>query len=85
MGIEWIAAAWKSAMIVFRTLWKAARQLFHEMTGTLFALFAVSGVLALWRQWTGPRIHWLLAATILYVLMMALFAWTSFRSARRVR
>jgi hypothetical protein len=85
MGFDWIAAAWKSAGIVLRAWWKVARQLFHEMTGALFALFAVSGGLAAWRQWNHVRIPWLLAATIAYSLMMAIFSFASFRSSRRIR
>lgn len=85
MGIGWIGAAWKSALIVWRTFWKAARQLFHEFMGTLFALFAVSGAIALWRHWHSARVPWIVAATIVYILMMAAFSWWSFRDARRVR
>jgi glycerol uptake facilitator-like aquaporin len=85
MGIGWIPAAWRSVMTVLRVFWKAARQLFHEMTGTLFALFAVSGAAAIWRLWSHARIPWLLAATAAYTIMMLYFSVTSFRSARRVR
>jgi glycerol uptake facilitator-like aquaporin len=85
MGIDWIAAAWRSATIVLRAFWKAARQLFHEAAGTFFALFAVSGALAIWRLWHQSRIPWLIAATAAYTLMMLYFSLTSFRSARRVR
>ena len=72
-------------MTVLRVFWKAARQLFHEMTGTLFALFAISGGLAVWRIWSKARIPWLLAAAAAYTIMMLYFSVTSFRSARRVR
>jgi hypothetical protein len=72
-------------MIFLRALWKAARQLFHEMAGTFFALFALSGAMALWRQWSRVHIPWLLAVTAIYTLVMLYFSVTSFRSARRVR
>ena len=85
MGFEWIAAACKAAGVVLRAWWKVARQLFHEMTGALFAVFAASGVLAAWRQWNHARIPWLLGLTVFYSLIMAIFSFTSFRSARRVR
>jgi hypothetical protein len=85
MGFEWIAAAWRAAGVVLRAWWKVARQLFHEMTGALFAVFAASGVLAAWRQWNHARIPWLLGLTACYSLIMAIFSFTSFRSARRVR
>jgi glycerol uptake facilitator-like aquaporin len=85
MGIDWIAAAWRSAITVLRVFWKVTRQLFHEMTGTLFALFAISGAIAIWRLWSNARIPWLLAAASAYTIMMLYFSVTSFRSARRVR
>ena len=85
MGIGWIAAAWRSAMIVLRAIWKAARQLFHEAAGVFFALFAVSGGVAAWRQWNHAQIPWLMAAIAAYTLMMLYFSFASFRSARRVR
>jgi hypothetical protein len=85
MGLDWISAAWKAAGVVLRAWWRVARQLFHEMTGALFALFAVSGVLAAWRQWTHARIPWLLGLTVFYSLMMAVFSVTSFRNSRRIR
>lgn len=85
MGIDWIAAAWRAARATLRVWWRVARQLFHEMTGALFGLFAISGGLAAWRQWNHVRVPWLLAATIAYSLMMAIFCFVSFRSARRVR
>jgi len=85
MGIGWIPAAFRSAVIFLRALWKAARQLFHEMAGTFFALFALSGAIGIWRQWNRVRIPWLLAATAAYTLVMLYFSVTSFRNARRVR
>jgi hypothetical protein len=85
MGSDWISAAWKAAGVVLRAWWRLARQLFHEMTGAIFALFSVSGVLAAWRQWTHVRVPWLLGLTLCYSLIMAIFAITSFRSSRRIR
>ncbi len=85
MGIGWIAAAWKAAGIMLRAWWKVARQLFHETTGALFGLFAVSGGMAAWRQWNHARIPWLIGLTVFYSVLMAIFCIASFRSARRVR
>jgi hypothetical protein len=80
-----IAAFWNSARVTLRTLWRVSRQLFHEATGTLFTLFAVYGVLAVWRQWTSHRILWLMGFAVIYAAMMALFALGAFRRARRIR
>ena len=71
--------------IVLRNLWRIARQLFHEATGTFFALFALYGALAAWRQWRYHPTPWLVAFAIVYSLMMGIFALVSFRRARRIR
>ena len=65
--------------------WRAIRQLIHEMTGALFALFAVLGGISTWREWQKGSALWILAATFLFALTMAFFAVSSFLRARRVR
>ena len=80
-----LSLLWKSAKTFLRALWKALRQFFHESTGVLFAMFAFSGGMAVWRQWHHARVPWLLAFAGGYALMMAAFAVTAFRSARKVR
>lgn len=78
---------WQLARILFRTLWRAIRQLFHEITGALFATFALSGIFSLWRQWHNQtvRVPWLVGLTCTFTIVMAVFAWMAFRSARNVR
>jgi glycerol uptake facilitator-like aquaporin len=66
-------------------MWRVARQLFYEATGAMFGLFALYGALAAWRQWKSQPALWLMCFTIGYAVMMAAFAFVSFRSARRVR
>ena len=68
-----------------RTLWRIARQLFHETTGALFILFAVLGAATAWREWHKSAAMWLVAMPIGFSLLMVVFAVTSFRSSRRVR
>lgn len=67
------------------SLWRVARQLFHEVTGALFAVFAVVGGAAIWREWRRGSAEWLIALAVVFTLAMAAFAVASFRSARRVR
>jgi hypothetical protein len=74
-----------SARIVLRNLWRIARQLFHEATGAFFALFSLYGGWLAWRQWKYHATPWLVAFAIMYALMMGVFAFTSFRRARRIR
>jgi hypothetical protein len=68
-----------------RVLWRAARELFHEVTGTLFFLIAVSAIQSAWRAWTRGAGHWLMAMDAGYAALMILFGVLSFRDSRRVR
>ena len=68
-----------------RVLGRAARQLFHEMTGAFFALFAVLGGVSAWREWQKGSARWILIVTLLFSLAMAFFAVTSFLRAHRAR
>ena len=65
-----LSLLWKSAQTFLRAVWKALRQFFHESTGVLFAMFAFSGGVAVWRQWHHARVPWLLAFAAAYALMM---------------
>jgi len=76
---------WSFSKVTWRVLWRAARQLFHEVTGAIFALFALYGAVAAWRQWHSRVAAWIMGAAIVYAVMMAAFAFTSFLRARRVR
>jgi hypothetical protein len=76
---------WSFSKVTWRVLWRAARQLFHEITGAIFAVFALYGAVAAWRQWHSRVAAWLMGAAIAYALMMAGFAFSSFLRARRVR
>jgi hypothetical protein len=80
-----LPALWKSAWITLRALWRVARQVFHEASGTLFAIFALYGALAIWRQWKNHPVLWIMALALVYTAMMAAFSFAAFRRARRVR
>lgn len=69
----------------FRVLWRAGRQLFHEATGTLFFLIAVSAIESSWRAWHRGAGQLLIAVGAAYAILMVLFGVLSFRDARRVR
>ena len=68
-----------------RVLWKAARELFHEVTGTLFFLIALSGIQSAWRAWQRGAGQWLVGVSAGYALLMIFFGVLSFRDSRRVR
>jgi hypothetical protein len=70
----------------FRVLWKAARELFHEITGTVFFLMALSWANATFRLWRhGGAPHWVIGLASSFAVMLIAFGLTSFRAARRVR
>jgi hypothetical protein len=68
----------------FGRLWRAVRQLFHEMTGTMFALFALVTLSSAFRAWQHGVERWIIAVPVVYALLMIYFSVTSFRNARRV-
>lgn len=75
---------WRSAMASFRAFWRVTRQLFHEAMGTFFAIFAVYGIMAAWRQWKVRPVAWVIAFAIAYTLAMASFSVASFWRARKI-
>jgi hypothetical protein len=68
-----------------RVLWRAARELFHEVTGTLFFLIAVSALQSAWRAWHRGAGQWLVSVSAGYAVLMILFGVMCFRDSRRVR
>jgi hypothetical protein len=68
-----------------RILWRAARELFHEVTGAVFFILALAAVQGAWRAWHRGAGHWLVGMTAGYALLMILFGVMSFRDSRRVR
>jgi hypothetical protein len=68
-----------------RVLWKAVRELFHEVTGALFFLIALAGIQSAWRAWQRGSGQWLIAVSAGYALLMIFFGVLSFRDSRRVR
>jgi peptidoglycan/LPS O-acetylase OafA/YrhL len=78
-------ALWRSALVTLRVLWRLTRQLFHEATGAIFGLFAAWAAFAAWKQWKHRPALWLMGFAIAYAIMMAAYAFGSFRRAKRVR
>jgi len=80
-----LPALWRGFVVTVRTVWRVTRQLFHEATGAFFGLFAAWAAFAAWKEWRQRSALWLMAIAIVYALMMAVFSFSSFRRARRVR
>jgi len=68
-----------------RALWRATRQTFHEVTGAMFLLFALSGAISALRVWHRGGPQWPVWFAMAYSVVMAGFGVTSFLMARRVR
>jgi hypothetical protein len=66
-------------------VWKAARQLFHEVTGALFFVIAIAALQSAWRVWHRGGTNWLIGLSCGYALLMIVFGIFSFRDAGRVR
>jgi len=85
MPAELLPTLWQSILITLRVVWRVTRQVFHEAIGTLFAIFAIYGGVAGWRQWKYRPASWLVGFAVVYAVLMAGFAFFAFRRARRVR
>jgi hypothetical protein len=68
-----------------RVLWRAARELFHEVTGALFFLIALSAIQSAWRAWRHGVGHGMVGVIAVYAALMILFGVLSFRDSRRVQ
>ncbi|HLZ12645.1 MAG TPA: hypothetical protein VKP58_08670 [Candidatus Acidoferrum sp.] len=68
----------------FRRFWLALKQLFHELVGALFAVFALFWAQNALRAWSMDAAHWLVGTSALLAILMTAFSFTSFRNARRV-
>ena len=65
----------------FRRVWRALRQLFHEVTGAVFAVLALAWLNAALRAWTRDVARWLIGLAVAVALLFVFFAVTSFRKA----
>jgi glycerol uptake facilitator-like aquaporin len=68
----------------FRRLWRVMRQLFHEVTGAVFAVLALAWLNAALRAWTRDVARWLIGIAVAVALLFLFFAVTSFRKARKL-
>jgi hypothetical protein len=66
-------------------MWRVLRQLFHEVIGALFAVIALAWANAALRAWSRDVTRWMVGAAAGIALVMAVYSWTSFRRARRLR
>ena len=68
----------------FRRLARASKQLFHEVTGAIFAVLALGWSSASLRSWQRGVVFWQVALGLAVAVMMLGFSVLAFRNARRV-
>ena len=68
----------------FTRFWRTLKQLFHELTGAIFAVFAFAWMNAAFRAWTRDVARWLIATSVVVAALFTFFAVTSFRRARKL-
>ena len=68
----------------FRRVWRTLKQLFHEVVAGVFAVLALAWLQSAIRAWTRDVAHWLVFAAFGVAVLLAGFAWTSFRRSRQI-
>lgn len=68
----------------FRRLLRAGKQLFHEVTGAIFAVLAFGWSNAAFRSWQRGVALWQVALGFAIAILMMVFSGLAFRNARRV-
>lgn len=79
-------AAWAGARVIGQAIGRAVRQLWHEITGFIFLIFAVLGGLAVYREYPGVESGESSLARIAVVALFTLtFLWFGLSSLWRAR
>jgi hypothetical protein len=68
----------------FRRLWRTVKQVFHEVTGAMFAVLAFGWLNSAFRAWTRDVAHWLIVMAVLVAGIFVVFAVSSFRRSRQL-
>lgn len=68
----------------FRRLWRTVKQIFHEVTGAMFAVLAFGWLNSAFRAWTRDVAYWLVVLALGVAGIFVLFAVSSFRRSRQL-
>ena len=68
----------------FRRLWRAIKQIFHEVVGAMFAVLAFGWLNSAFRAWTRDVAHWLIVLAVGVAAIFVAFAISSFRRSRQL-
>jgi hypothetical protein len=82
-SLTFLRALWAGLKAFLRAAWLSVRQLFHQITGVFFLMFAVIGWGALYREWHRWPGYKLVVAGIFTAVFTA-FTIESFVKARRI-
>jgi hypothetical protein len=80
-----VSGAQPAAKGGFARFWRALKQLFHEVVAGVFAVLALAWLQSAIRAWTQDVARWLVFAAFGVAILLAVFAWTSFRRSRQIR
>ena len=69
----------------FSRFWRTLKQTFHEVVAAIFAVLALAWLQSAIRAWTRDVSQWLIGAAFGVAVLLAVFAWTSFRRSRQLR
>ncbi len=82
-SLTFLRALWHGFKAFLRSVWVSVRQLFHQVTGVFFLLFAVIGWGAMFREWHRWPAYKLIVAGI-FTAVFTLFTIESFFKARKI-
>jgi hypothetical protein len=68
----------------FQRIKRAAKLVFYETVGALFAILALAWLNSAYRAWARDVAHWLIGVSLGVALLFIFFAITSFRRARQL-
>jgi hypothetical protein len=85
MGGIVVSGAQPAAKGGFARFWRTLKQLFHEVVAGVFAVLALAWLQSAIRAWTQDVAHWLVFLAFGVAILLAVFAWTSFRRSRQIR
>jgi hypothetical protein len=82
-GFRFWRLAFQAIVPFFKRLYWVCRQLWHEITGSLFLVMSFAGLPSLLKQWHA-QMYWRAGLAGTFMLMMGYFGVTAFVRARRI-
>jgi hypothetical protein len=82
-GFKFWRLAFRAIVPFFKRLYWVSRQLWHEITGSLFLVMSLAGIPAVLKGWHAQA-YWRVALAGTFMLMMGYFGITAFVRARRI-